>query len=194
MERALDIDEHKLWNRLRTAGWIAAAIILLLPAIAMQFTQEVAWTPSDFVFAAVLLGGTGIVFELVLRKSGSSAYRLGALFALTSAFLMIWISGAVGIIGNEGNPANLMYVGVLGTAVFGTLAARFRPGALSIAMVATALMQTVVTVIAMIGTRGTPADDPLKLLVLNGFFIALWLLAAALFRKAAGKKSATGQV
>ena len=44
------------------------AIILLIPLIAMQFTNEVDWTPIDFVVAGVLLLGTGLIFDLVIRK------------------------------------------------------------------------------------------------------------------------------
>lgn len=189
MDQTLDNDEHDIWNWLRIAGWTGAGIIMLLPAIAMQFTDEVNWTLSDFVFAALMLGGTGMVCELVLRKSGSNAYRVGALFALASAFLIIWVSGAVGIIGSENNPANLMYIGVLGTALFGALAARFRPGGLAIAMAATALAQSLVTVIALIGSYRAQAGHPLEILAINAFFIGLWLISAALFRKAAGQES-----
>jgi hypothetical protein len=106
----------------------------------------------------------------------------------------LWIIGAVGIIGNGSHPANLMYIGVLGTAVFGALAARFRARALSIAMFGTALAQSLVTVIALIVTKGTPAGDPVKMIALNGFFVALWLVSAGLFRKAAERQSTSPRV
>ena len=35
-------------NRWRPAIWGAAAFLLVLPAVAMQFTSEVNWTASDF--------------------------------------------------------------------------------------------------------------------------------------------------
>lgn len=51
--------------------WIALAtgLILLVPFLAMQFTDEVAWTLSDFVIAGTLLFGTGLTYVLVARKT-----------------------------------------------------------------------------------------------------------------------------
>ena len=49
---------------------VVVALILLIPLVAMQFTSEVNWTLSDFVFAGVLLFGTGLTYELVARKAG----------------------------------------------------------------------------------------------------------------------------
>jgi len=47
---------------LRIIGWSLVGLILLAPLVAMQFTREVAWTASDFLFAGVLLiGGGGVV-------------------------------------------------------------------------------------------------------------------------------------
>src|SRR5688572_13882947 len=94
-------------SRWRPAGWAVAALILLLPLIAMQFTDEVDWSMFDFAFAAVLLGGLGLGLELAVRKTDNAAYRLAAAVALAAAFLLVWVNGAVGIIGSEQDDANL---------------------------------------------------------------------------------------
>ncbi len=47
---------------------LTVVFLLLIPLVAMQFTNEVNWTLSDFVVAAVLLLGTGLIFEFVMRK------------------------------------------------------------------------------------------------------------------------------
>jgi nitrate/nitrite transporter NarK len=47
---------------------LTVVFLLLIPLVAMQFTNEVNWTLSDFVVAAVLLLGTGLVCEFVMRK------------------------------------------------------------------------------------------------------------------------------
>ena len=47
-------------SRWRIAAWSVAALVLLIPLIAMQFTDEVNWSGGDFVFAALLLLGVGI--------------------------------------------------------------------------------------------------------------------------------------
>lgn len=78
---------------------ITAALILLVPLIAMQFTNEVKWTLLDFVVAGVLLLGTGFVCELVMRKVKKIEYRVAICLAILAALLVIWAELAVGIIG-----------------------------------------------------------------------------------------------
>ena len=69
-------------SRWRIGAWSAAALVLLLPLIAMQFTDEVKWDAADFVFAGVLLLGIGIPFELAVRKTGDVAYKAAVGVAL----------------------------------------------------------------------------------------------------------------
>jgi hypothetical protein len=77
--------------------WIALAtgLILLVPLLAMQFTDEVAWTLSDFVIAGVLLFGTGLMFVLAARKMRK--YRAVIGIALAAALIYVWLELAVGI-------------------------------------------------------------------------------------------------
>lgn len=173
-------------SRWRRAGWGAAVLLLLLPLVAMQFTKEVNWTASDFIFAGVLLGSIGLGFELAVRRSGSSAYRVAASLALAATFLLVWINAAVGIIGNEQDDINMLYGGVLAVGWLGAIVARFRAAGLVRAMVAAALAQIAVPVIAAMVEPGatSPVWRP-EVPVLTGFFAALWLLSAGLFRTAA---------
>lgn len=53
---------------------LTVVILLLIPLIAMQFTAEVAWTQSGFLAAGVLLPGTGLLCELVLRNVKKNQY------------------------------------------------------------------------------------------------------------------------
>jgi hypothetical protein len=164
---------------------LAVAFILLLPLLAMQFSDNVAWTPFDFAVAGSLLFGTGLAYELIARKSGSIAYRAAVGVALAAALLLIWINLAVGILGSEDNPANLMYIGVLAVFIIASLIARFRPHAMTRALLATALVHTLVTVIALIaGMHKIPGSSVLEIVALNGFFVALWAGSALLFWRA----------
>jgi hypothetical protein len=52
-------------------------------------------------------------------------------------------------------------------------------------LVATALAQALVAVIAVIAGMGRPASPPLEILGVTALFAALWLVSAWLFRKAA---------
>lgn len=153
----------------------------------IRITDEVNWTVNDFVFAVVLI--LGVPFELAVRKTGNTAYRAGVGVALAAAFLLVWINGAVGIIGSEDNPANVMYGGVLAVGTIGALIARFQPHGMARTLVATALAQALVAVIALIAGLGSPWSGPGEIIFLNGFFIALWLIAARLFGNAAREPS-----
>ena len=66
----------------RFLGWGGAVALLLLPLIAMQFTHEVNWTLSDFIFAGVIVAIVGGTFELAVRASGNWAYRAAVALAL----------------------------------------------------------------------------------------------------------------
>jgi hypothetical protein len=180
-------------SRWRIAAWAVAALILLLPLVAMQFTDEVNWSVGDFVFAGALLLGTGITYELAVRKTDNIAYRAAVGVALAAAFMLIWVSGAVGIIGSEDEPANLMYGGVLAVGIIGAISARFQPQAMARAMFATAVAQALVAAIALAAGWGSTGPIwPLDILGATGFFVALWLISAWLFRKAAQEQSPAG--
>ncbi len=180
------------WSRWRIAAWTVAALILLLPLVAMQFTDEVNWEVADFVIAAALLVGVGVPYELAVRKTGNAAYRAAVGVALAAVFLLIWVNGAVGIIGSEDNDANLMYGGVLAVGVIGALIARFRPRGMARALFATALAQAAVATVALIAGWGSPSSGPLEIVALNGFFVALFVGSALLFREAARGGSERG--
>ena len=181
-------------SRWRIAVWGTAALILLLQLVAMQFTDEVNWSVADFAFAGALLIGTGLTYELAARKTGDTVYRAAVGVALAAALLLVWLSLGVGIIGRDGHPANLMYFGVLAVGIIGALFARFRPRGMARALFATALAQTSVAVIALIAGLGYPWSGPLELSLLNGFFVALFVGSAWLFRRAAHGRPEWGAV
>jgi hypothetical protein len=118
---------------------------------------------------------------------------MAACAALAGAFLLIWINGAVGIIGSEQEDANLLYGGVLGAALIGASAARFRPAGMALAMSATALAQALVPVVAStFGLSSNALVWSAGVLMLTGFFVALWLLSAWLFWKGALEQTSEG--
>lgn len=78
---------------------LTAAILLLIPFIAMQFTSEVNWSGFDFLVAAVLLLGTGLLIELVLRKVTKFEYRIALFAGILLVLFLIWVELAVGIFG-----------------------------------------------------------------------------------------------
>jgi hypothetical protein len=177
----------------RIAPWVTAALILLLPLVAMQFTDEVVWDETDFAVIGVMLFGACGAYELAARMTGNIAYRAAVGVAVVAAFILIWINLAVGVIGSEDNPANLMYGGVLAVGIFGALIVRFQPHGMAHALAATALVQALVGVLALIaGLGSTGANWPGVIVVLTGLFGALWLISAWMFRKAAREQTSVG--
>lgn len=123
--------------------------------------------------------------SLVRASVNSTAYRSAIGVALAAAFLLVWLSLGVGIIGADGDPANLMYFGVLAVGIAGAILARLRPLGMARALFATAVAQALVAAIALIAKLGLPWSPPAELVALNGFFIALFSGSAWLFRRAA---------
>lgn len=165
----------------RVIGWSAAVGLLLLPLVAMQFTSEVQWTFSDFVFAGILIGGVGLAFEFATRIAPDRIYLLGFAVTLAVTFFLVWINAAVGIIGAEDNDANALYGFVLLAGVVVGLVGRFRARAMVIATASSAFSQGLVTAYAIVAGMGRTESPVLELLFLNGVFIGGWLFAAVLF-------------
>lgn len=86
-------------NKRLIAIVIIVAVILLIPLIAMQFTDQVKWTFIDFVGAGVLLSGAGLMFDLVIRKVKKIRLRIAICVALIVALFLVWVELAVGIFG-----------------------------------------------------------------------------------------------
>ena len=78
---------------------LAVALLLLIPLIAMQFTDNVNWNLFDFIVAGVLLFGTGLACELVLRKVKKIHHRVILCATLLAVLFIIWVELAVGIFG-----------------------------------------------------------------------------------------------
>lgn len=163
-------------HRWRMFGWGIAAAVLMLPFVAMRLTSEVNWTGSDFLFAGVLIGGSGLLIELTIRATSNAAYRAGVGLAVTAGCLTIWACGAVGMIGDEDNPLNLMFGGVLLLALLGAALSRFRASGMSRAMLVAAAAQLLASGIGMFtDLRGG---------IFSALFAVVWLTSAAMFRMA----------
>lgn len=78
---------------------LTVTMLLCIPLIAMQFTNEVNWTLSDFIIAGVLLLSTGIIIEAVARNVRNRKTRIGIVLGILIAFFLVWAELAVGISG-----------------------------------------------------------------------------------------------
>ena len=79
--------------------WSTLALLLLTPALAMQFTAEVDWSASDFIIMGVLLAILGLGVEAAMRLLRDWPARLAASAAVLLVFLAVWVELAVGVFG-----------------------------------------------------------------------------------------------
>jgi uncharacterized protein YybS (DUF2232 family) len=86
-------------NKRLTGILITVALLLLIPLVAMQFTNEVDWSLSDFVIMGILLLGTGLICEFVMRKVKKTEKRIAVIAIILVVFFLIWAELAVGIFG-----------------------------------------------------------------------------------------------
>ncbi len=118
-----------------------------------------------------------------VSRTGGLRVAYGAV--LGTAMLLMWVIGAVGLIGAEGDPFDLLYGGVIGVAAVGALVARFRPAGTERALYWAAVAQCLVVVVALIsGKQHHPVSSTPEIVLSNGFFVALWVASARLFRRA----------
>jgi len=161
----------------RAVAWGGAALLLAAPLVAMQFTDEVQWTAFDFIAFGVMLALPLLILEIALRLASGLAYRAAVVVALGTAFLITWSNLAVGIIGDENNPLNQMFFGIIALPIVGAFFVRFRARRMATVMAITAAAQ--------FGTAFVALAYEQFVFVIVGVFALGWLLSAWLFREAA---------
>jgi hypothetical protein len=170
----------------RLAAWAAVvAVLLIVPVLGNRLVDGWNWGPLDFVFAGTLLFGAGVTYDLVARMGDSTAYRAAVGIAVATGLVLVWVNAAVGIIGD--GPVNLLYLGVIAIGLLGASIARFQPRGMALTLLAMALVQLLIPVIAVV--IWNPPFDPgvVPVFALNGVFVAVWVVSALLFRRAAPK-------
>lgn len=167
--------QRRRLNLWRIVGWGGAIALVLAPLVAMQFTREVNWDETDFLFATIIFGIVGGLIEFAVRLSSNWYFRLGAICAVLAGFMVIWANLAVGLIGNEDNPVNLWFGLVLFIAIAGSIAARFRGSILPWAMFLAGSVQIAIGTFA--GILGTDMRGGRFTIILS----VAWFIASLLF-------------
>ena len=70
---------------------LGVALILSVPLVAMQFTDEVVFSLADFVVVGAFLTALGVAVELAVRKTGSLAVAVG--IAALGVVAAVWGKG-----------------------------------------------------------------------------------------------------
>lgn len=158
---------------------LVAMGLLMVPLVASQVVEGWNWPAGAFVRVYVLFFGTGLAYALIARRMGAWAYKAGVGLALVAGFALGW-SNMVHV-ADSGNPANLVYYGVLVVGAVGACLARLEARGLARTLFA---MAAVLALIAVMLPSGAPPDLARNMAIGHGVFVALFTASGLLFRRA----------
>lgn len=162
---------------------LVTLLILSIPLVAMQFTDEVNWGVGDFIIMGALLFGMGVLFVLVMRLSSNIVYKTAVGLAIGATFLMVYVNLAVGLIGGGPHAGNLMYAGVILVLIVGIYLSRFTAAGMERAMYLTAGTFAVLTAIAFLAKMYEyPGSSVMEIVGVNVFFATPFVVSGLLFR------------
>ncbi|PQB05694.1 ligand-binding sensor domain-containing protein [Aureitalea marina] len=168
--------------------------VLMIPLIAMQFTSEINWDVMDFVIMGAVLSVIGLAYELIAQRANRTVYRIAFGIGLLGAFLLFWVNGAVGIIGNEAQDANLLYATVFAVGLIGALVSRFRPKGMSVTLYTAAIVTLLVPTVAIfVWPPSAISWSPgvVEVFLISAFFAGVFGVSGMLFDQAARGKELT---
>lgn len=152
----------------------------------MQFTDQMNWGLLDFVIVGVALFGAGVLFEVLARNKGGKVYRAAFIIGILGAVLLAWINGAVGIIGNENQDANMLFSAVFAVGFIGSLLSRFKAQGMAKTLFIAALVQILVPLVALLiwpPSAISWSPGVLKVFLFASFFAVLFLISGYLFKR-----------
>lgn len=82
------------------AVFVTPLLLLLLPLLAMQFTNEVNWSLFDFLVMGLLLFSAAFAVEIAFRIEKRTKYRIIYALVILIVLFLIWAELAVGIVGS----------------------------------------------------------------------------------------------
>jgi len=177
MKKQISLSQSVLWVALVTA------VILFIPLMAMQFTNEVNWSAGDFVIMGILVFTTGFSYVLLIRSSSNIIYRAAVALGIGSTFLLIWANLAVGLIGSGANAANLMYAGIVAIVIIGTFLSRLTAKGMDRLMFTSAITLIIFAIIQLLTKMYEySGSSVIEIIGVNGFFATLFAVAGLLFR------------
>lgn len=164
---------------------IVAILLLLIPAVAMQFSADVDWSLADFVIMGAIIFLVGLGFEAAFRKSGNTTYRIAFGIALATTFLIIWANLAVGFVSNGPNLPNILLGLVPFIGIIGAIITRAQPQGMARTMYAMAAAVMLAPIIGLVVNRPTLDKGVVAVLGITAFFTLLFIVSGLLFQQSA---------
>jgi hypothetical protein len=169
--------------------WVAIAALALALTLVTPFSGEVQWNEAAaYVVMLLVVGGAYELWRWL--KTRDKTYRLAFGLGFFGAFLLFWANGAVGIIGSENNPANLMYGAVFVVGLVGVLLSRFRPRGMARTLFAAAAVQMLIPVFALFvwpAQASWGEAGVIGVFIINSIFAMIFVASAWLFRRAGSR-------
>ena len=72
-------------------------MLLLIPFVGMQYSNEVNWSLNDFIIMGVILLSFGIIINKIIYHVGAFNKRVILISTLIILFLLLWAELAVGL-------------------------------------------------------------------------------------------------
>ncbi|MEY3961263.1 MAG: hypothetical protein RIR14_1917 [Pseudomonadota bacterium] len=171
---------------LRPFLWAGAALLCLAPLVAQQAVAGFNWSGGDFVLFAALVLGMSFTMDRLAASAVPRPYKAGVLAMAAASGGTILVSGAVGLVGGEGEDANRVFalfpVVALLMAFLGRGRARWMARLCRGIAMAHIGWSVAIPAFGLVPDAGRYWPDAMLCASLFG---GLWLAPARLFRKAA---------
>lgn len=166
--------------------WFFIILFILLVILVMnQFVKGMTWGLEDFLVAGGLLFGVTIVYEMLNQKKQLVNYKKALSIALGTNLVLIWSNLAVGIIGSENNPVNLIYFSIPIIFLSGAIISNFKASGLAKTLNIMAIVQISIPLGALIINH--PQVNILGILLVLGlnflFAFSFWFSASLFVKK-----------
>lgn len=79
---------------------LAIGALLLIPLVAMQFTNQVNWSVADFIIMGFLLTAAAFLLQLAKSMGLSKKTKTSLILGVLLLFLLVWGELAVGLFGS----------------------------------------------------------------------------------------------
>ena len=86
---------------MRIPRFLYPLLLLIIPLLAMQFTDDVNWSIFDFVVMGFLLLFFSLGIDITMKKVKNENVKILYVFLTILIFLLIWAELAVGIFGSQ---------------------------------------------------------------------------------------------
>lgn len=168
--------------------WTVIITLISLIVITTQFSTRAQWNES-MAYSLILLFIGGSYESWRWLKTCNRIYRLAFSMGLLGILLLGWVSGAVGIIGSENNSVNLMYWAIPVVWIIGSFVSRFKPRGMAFTLSATAIIQFLIPVVALIISSEVSWGNAgvIGVFIVNTFFAILFASSGLLFLRATRK-------